>query len=93
MINLHCSYFWKWHDRESIKVAAAGDFDNNAPNLQIFSLAEIEAATDRFSVENKLGEGGYGPVFKVNSIRCCLSQLKNWKRTCNLEMVTIGDIY
>ncbi|KAH7546217.1 hypothetical protein FEM48_Zijuj01G0177100 [Ziziphus jujuba var. spinosa] len=50
--------------KESIKVAAAGDFDNNAQNLQIFSLAEIEAATDRFSVENKLGEGGYGPVFK-----------------------------
>nr|AIZ68213.1 receptor-like serine/threonine-protein kinase SD1-8 [Albuca bracteata] len=29
-----------------------------------FDLAAIEAATDGFSNENKLGEGGFGPVFK-----------------------------
>ncbi|PON35168.1 Phosphorylase kinase, gamma catalytic subunit [Parasponia andersonii] len=44
--------------------AAAGDFNNNAPNLRVFSLADNEAATKGFSVENKLGEGGYGPVYK-----------------------------
>ncbi|KAB1211848.1 hypothetical protein CJ030_MR5G010023 [Morella rubra] len=46
------------------RMAAAGDFNSNAPNLQVFSLAEIEAATDKLSIENKLGEGGYGPVYK-----------------------------
>lgn len=46
--------------------AGAGDFDSNVPNLQVFSLADIETATDGLSVENKLGEGGYGPVYKVN---------------------------
>ncbi|KAK4804839.1 hypothetical protein SAY86_004656 [Trapa natans] len=30
----------------------------------IFSYAEIKAATDEFSTINKLGEGGFGPVFK-----------------------------
>lgn len=45
--------------------AGAGDFNNNVPNLTIYSLAEIEAATNKFSFENKLGEGGYGPVYKV----------------------------
>jgi hypothetical protein len=45
---------------------AARDFNGNVPNLQVFILADIEAATDRFSFENKLGEGGYGPVYKVN---------------------------
>jgi hypothetical protein len=47
-------------------MAAAGDFNGNVPNLQVFILADIEAATNRLSIENKLGEGGYGPVYKVN---------------------------
>ncbi|KAI9199070.1 hypothetical protein LWI28_026813 [Acer negundo] len=44
--------------------AAAGDFSGNAPTLALYSLAYIEEATNRFSSENKLGEGGYGPVYK-----------------------------
>ncbi|XP_037493003.1 LOW QUALITY PROTEIN: cysteine-rich receptor-like protein kinase 25 [Jatropha curcas] len=36
----------------------------NAPNLQIFKFSEIKAATGNFSCENRLGEGGYGPVYK-----------------------------
>ncbi|KAK4858543.1 hypothetical protein QYF36_018196 [Acer negundo] len=44
--------------------AAAGDFSVNAPTLALYSLAYIEEATNRFSSENKLGEGGYGPVYK-----------------------------
>ncbi|GFP79344.1 receptor-like serine/threonine-protein kinase sd1-8 [Phtheirospermum japonicum] len=35
------------------------DFD-----LPIFSYASVSAATNRFSPENKLGEGGFGPVYK-----------------------------
>jgi hypothetical protein len=45
---------------------AAGDFNGNVPNLQVFNLAEIEVVTGRLSIENKLGGGGYGPVYKVN---------------------------
>ncbi|XP_059428530.1 class V chitinase-like [Corylus avellana] len=45
-------------------MAAAGNFNGNVPNMQVFNLVEIEAATDRLSIENKLGEGGYGPVYK-----------------------------
>ena len=30
-----------------------------------FDLSTIEAATNNFSDENKLGEGGFGPVYKV----------------------------
>ena len=44
---------------------AAGDFNSNAPNLIVYNLTEIEVATDNLSIENKLGEGGYGPVYKV----------------------------
>lgn len=30
-----------------------------------FDLATIEAATNQFSVNNRLGEGGFGVVYKV----------------------------
>ncbi|KAM2843335.1 hypothetical protein COP1_026057 [Malus domestica] len=33
-------------------------------NPQVFSFSEIKAATNKFSSENKLGEGGFGPVYK-----------------------------
>ena len=33
--------------------------------LPTFDFATIAAATDHFSDGNKLGEGGFGPVYKV----------------------------
>ena len=35
--------------------------------LPIFDLAAIVKATDNSSNDNKLGEGGFGPVYKVNN--------------------------
>ena len=34
--------------------------------IQIFSFKSIAIATDNFSAINMLGEGGYGPVYKVS---------------------------
>ncbi|XP_031119297.1 G-type lectin S-receptor-like serine/threonine-protein kinase At4g27290 isoform X1 [Ipomoea triloba] len=34
------------------------------PDLPFFDLATISLATDDFSLNNKLGEGGFGPVYK-----------------------------
>ena len=34
--------------------------------LPLFSFSSVSTATDNFSVENKLGEGGFGPVYKVH---------------------------
>ncbi|KAK1276478.1 putative LRR receptor-like serine/threonine-protein kinase [Acorus gramineus] len=31
-----------------------------------FTLRQMKAATDNFSTENKIGEGGFGPVYKGN---------------------------
>lgn len=31
----------------------------------IFDIDTILAATNSFSIENKIGEGGFGPVYKV----------------------------
>ena len=33
--------------------------------LPFFDLNTIAAATDNFSIDNKLGEGGFGSVYKV----------------------------
>ena len=34
--------------------------------LPLFDLSTIARATDDFSLNNKLGEGGFRPVYKVN---------------------------
>lgn len=34
--------------------------------LELFDLAVLAKATNGFSSDNKLGEGGFGPVYKVN---------------------------
>lgn len=37
----------------------------NNNELNIFSFESVALATDYFSDENLLGEGGFGPVYKV----------------------------
>ena len=46
------------------------DFDGTRrnSNLPLFDLRTIIAATDNFSIANKLGQGGFGPVYKVVSL-------------------------
>ena len=55
-------------------LAAIGDFSNaqmpewsrtKDRELPLFSLSSIEIATDHFSAANKIGRGGFGPVYKV----------------------------
>lgn len=41
--------------------------DNKELELPQFDLSVIVKATDDFSFSNKLGEGGFGPVYKVKS--------------------------
>jgi len=33
-----------------------------------YSLASIQAATNNFSDDNKVGEGGFGDVYKVRTV-------------------------
>lgn len=38
----------------------------NGQELSLYSFSSVAAATNNFSEENKLGQGGFGPVYKVN---------------------------
>ena len=37
-------------------------------DLLLFSFDSITAATNNFSITSKLGEGGFGPVYKVSLV-------------------------
>ncbi|KAG2682433.1 hypothetical protein I3760_11G191300 [Carya illinoinensis] len=41
-----------------------GDSRRGEVKMPLFSFASVSAATDNFSDANKLGEGGFGPVYK-----------------------------
>jgi hypothetical protein len=45
--------------------AAEEDLNGSGSDLIVFSYLAIKVATDNFSEENKLGEGGFGAVYKV----------------------------
>ncbi|XP_027332990.1 cysteine-rich receptor-like protein kinase 10 isoform X2 [Abrus precatorius] len=43
---------------------AEEDLESNASDLKVFSYLTIKVATNNFSKDNKLGEGGFGAVYK-----------------------------
>ncbi|KAJ6829357.1 receptor-like serine/threonine-protein kinase SD1-8 [Iris pallida] len=63
--------YWSRRNRRRRELQYANSFVNeqsdegaNYFDLPIMDFATIEAATDNFSSMNKLGQGGYGPVYK-----------------------------
>ncbi|KAF4359834.1 hypothetical protein G4B88_020355 [Cannabis sativa] len=51
----------------SSKLKRGGGDDNDQPELHFFDLDSVVMATNRFSIANKLGQGGFGPVYKIIS--------------------------
>lgn len=41
----------------------------DTPDLPIFSFDSVASATGDFAEENKLGQGGFGTVYKVNQLK------------------------
>ncbi|KAJ4977104.1 hypothetical protein NE237_002210 [Protea cynaroides] len=71
---LSCSvwYLWKWKNKIRLEGSEVDNGEQDTVDkshmddleLHAFDLATIAMATDNFSVSNKLGEGGFGPVYK-----------------------------
>ena len=49
-----------------------------------YKYNDLKAATKEFSAENKLGEGGFGDVYKVNL--CCIFQYF-YEKACSKTMI------
>ncbi|KAL8133333.1 hypothetical protein AgCh_008699 [Apium graveolens] len=60
---------------------------SSSPNLQVFSFAVIKEATNNYSMNNRLGEGGYGPVYK--GILQNGQEIAVKRRSLNIEDLTI----
>ncbi|CAL9073495.1 unnamed protein product [Musa textilis] len=62
---IYCIYCWRWRRRNAVRRA---QIENLGPisssDLSVIDLSTIEAATDNFSEDKKLGEGGFGPVYR-----------------------------
>ncbi|KAK9282572.1 hypothetical protein L1049_005493 [Liquidambar formosana] len=55
------------HSSKSRKTNKLKGEGKKSHELRFFSFESIASATDNFATTNKLGEGGYGPVYKVHS--------------------------
>lgn len=57
------------HSAERLKSSSEGvplnKIDSEDLDLPLFKLITVADATNNFSDDNKLGEGGFGPVYKV----------------------------
>ncbi|KAK4258898.1 hypothetical protein QN277_005294 [Acacia crassicarpa] len=65
-----CLYYWKRKkSRLSHKAILKKNFGSEGATLESlqFNFATIEAATDKFSIENRIGKGGFGVVYMVTS--------------------------
>ena len=54
-------------DREA-STSAKRNKDTGNVDVTFFELSTVLAATDNFSTSKKLGQGGFGPVYKVISL-------------------------
>ncbi|KAL6635000.1 hypothetical protein ACP70R_027671 [Stipagrostis hirtigluma subsp. patula] len=62
---LYCVYCWRWRKRNAIRRAQIESLTSMSnSDLPLLDLSSIHTATNNFSKENKLGEGGFGPVYR-----------------------------
>ncbi|XP_051151730.1 G-type lectin S-receptor-like serine/threonine-protein kinase At4g27290 isoform X2 [Andrographis paniculata] len=53
-----------WRKKNKNSVGRIAESHGSDLELPLFDLSTISKATNKFSIRNKIGEGGYGPVYK-----------------------------
>jgi hypothetical protein len=48
-----------------------GSEDEDDLDLPLLAYSTLVTATNNFSIKNKIGEGGFGPVYKVTKYLLC----------------------
>nr|XP_023912662.1 G-type lectin S-receptor-like serine/threonine-protein kinase At4g27290 isoform X1 [Quercus suber] len=59
---------------------STGKGRNKEMELPLFSFSSVSTATNNFSISNKLGEGGFGPVYKGSLLNGHLVAIKRLSR-------------
>ncbi|KAF7140305.1 hypothetical protein RHSIM_Rhsim06G0143000 [Rhododendron simsii] len=73
-----------WEDDEELQGMDARPYT--------FSYAELKAATEDFNPANKLGEGGFGPVFKGYCRQTTFRSVPPWKESICCRIATISVV-
>lgn len=72
---------------------------HNDVRYRRYTIEEIEEATDKFSPSNKIGEGGYGPVYKGKldhtpvAIKALRPDAAQGKKQFQQEVITWSGLY
>ena len=70
--------------------------------LPFFNMDELASATNNFSDSNKLGEGGFGPVYKVIIVHkqsCNMASRFSWSKLqapvefCGCEIIPLQNLF
>ncbi|KAK9989082.1 hypothetical protein SO802_029321 [Lithocarpus litseifolius] len=70
----------KSENSELLEENKCGDIRKKEVKMPLFSFTSVSAATDNFSDANKLGEGGFGPVYKGILLKGDLVAVKRLSR-------------
>ena len=65
LVQLDLGMTIKSENSELLEENKRRDIRKKEVKMPLFSFTSVSAATDNFSDANKLGEGGFGPVYKV----------------------------
>ena len=69
------------NEEDEVLVRAAG----MSSEFTVYDILQVLEATNNFSEENKLGQGGFGPVYKVREKRHMHWEHKKRKKTNQVE--------